>query len=624
MPTCAHCGSENPETSRFCGGCGRPLGSDTPTAPLQAAPVMPPAAPPATPPAAPPTAPMAAPPTAPPSAPPVLPPPPTGTPYAAPQGGPQARPQGSTSPSLPSVDWQRILVGNWLGAGLTAATALGVAGVLSTVLALMSKPEDFGVDNGLTLVATLLAATFGADLVLDLDFGGEKASAHLGMFPLTVTILALVAAALVFRRVTRRYQRVSDAIGDAARAALLLGLAVMVFAIVFRGDNDKLGGGWGSELSSRQLGFDASWGPSIAGAFFLSFVMLLATLVAVLYASRRDWWPASVQRVHDWTAAPLYGVGTIVAMLPVAGIVGLLLLIFTGDTVHDNDPTDDDLSAGIALIFGLIASGGFWLISLGSGAAYGVSSDESGPGGGDSSELHHLAHYAEDTPGLWAAPVVMLVVLFLAAFAVARKTAAPQRILGNLGVFVALLLVALPLMSRVTSAHAGLSLEEEDYRGSYFLGQVGWQATLLLTLFALVCAGLVALMSRALDASTLRAQASALAGRMQSDPGRQAGPPPAWQPGGPQAQHPQAQHPQAPHPQAQHPHQGWEPQQQPAQQGWQPATPPPPPPAPGGAPWPQPHGNPQPPRQPTWPPADAGADDGRTRIRPITPPPGQE
>ena len=521
MLTCAHCGSENPGSSRFCGTCGRPVAAPpgAGTAPDQAPTTTQTLTAQAPPPAAPPTAPLAAPSTAPPPSAPII-PPPARAPHST----------GPTAPAMPSVNWQRLLVGNWLGAGLTAVTALLVAGALSTALALMSKPVDFGVDNGLTLVATLLAATFGADLVLDVESGSDQAHASLGMFPLTVTILALVAAAFVFRRVTARYPRAVDAVADAARAALLLGLAVMLVAIVFRADNDKMGRGWGAELSADRLGIDAEWGASVAGAFFLAFLVLFVTLVAVLFATRRDWWPARVQSVHDWTAAPLYGVGTIFAMLPVAGIVGLLLLIFTGDTLNDNDPTDDDLSAGIALIVGLVASGGFWLISLGAGAAYGTVERETGSGSSDSSDLHHLAHYAQDTPGLWAAPVVMLVVLFLAAFVVARRTAAPQRILGNLGVFVALLLVALPLMSRLTSMHAGLSVEDEDYRGSYYIGQVGWQATLLLALAALVCAALVALMSRSINPAAIRAQASALAARMQSDPGRPAaaptGPPP--------------------------------------------------------------------------------------------------
>lgn len=568
MLTCAHCGSENSQSSRFCGTCGRPVAPppDAGTAPGQAPPTQTLTAQ-EPPPAAPPTAPLAAPSTAPPPASAPIIPPPARAPHSS----------GPTAPTMPAVNWQRLLVGNWVGAGLTAATALLVAGALATALALMSKPVDFGVDNGLTLVATLLAATFGADLVLDIESGSDQAHASLGMFPLTVTILALVAAAFVFRRVTARYPRGVDAVADAVRAALLLGLAVMLVALVFRADNDKMGRGWGADLSADRLDIDAEWGASVAGAFFLAFLVLFVTLVAVLFATRRDWWPAPVQRVHDWTAAPLYGVGTIFAMLPVAGIVGLLLLVFTGDTLSDNDPTDDDLSAGIALIVGLVASGGFWLISLGAGAAYGTITRETGSGSSDSSDLHHLAHYAQDTPGLWAAPVVMLVVLFLAAFVVARRTAAPQRILGNLGVFVALLLVALPLMSRLTSMHAGLSVEGEDYRGSYYIGQVGWQATLLLALAALVCAVLVALMSRSINPAAVRAQASALAARMQSDPGRPAGaptgPPPTWQP----------------------------------------TTPPPPPP---GTPWPQTNESPQVPEQQPG--------DGHARFRPPTPPQGQE
>jgi hypothetical protein len=449
----------------------------------------------------------------------VLPPPPAAAQSGASLGGGLA---------VGSIRWQRIVVGNWVGAGLTAATALGVAGALSLALALMAKPTDFGVDNGLTLVSTLLGAAFGADLVMSLSSEGQDVDASVGMFSLTVTLIALTAAVLVFRRVTARYERGLDAVADAARAALLLGLALMLCAIIFRGDNDEMGRGWGAELSADRLGVEGSYGPSIAGALFLGFLVLFTTLVVVCFATRRDWWPAPVQRVHDWLAAPLYGLGTILLALPVAGLIGLVLLIVTGDTLDDNDPTDDDLAAGIALIFGLLASGGFWLISLGGGAAYGTSSHERAGGSSESSsEMHRLAHYAQDTPSLWAAPVVMLVVLLLAAYVVRRRTRAPERVIGNLAVFVALLLVALPLVSRLTSLHAGVSGSDgnEPYRSSFYIGQVGWQATLLLALAALVCAALVAVTGGGVDRAQLRGQAAAVARRLQADPGRPAGSP---------------------------------------------------------------------------------------------------
>jgi hypothetical protein len=197
--------------------------------------------------------------------------------------------------------------------------------------------------------------------------------------------------------------------------------------------------------------------------------------------------------------------------------------------------------------------------------------------------MFRLAHYAEDTPGLWAAPVVLLVLMFLAAFVVARKTSAPQRVIGNLAVWVGLLLVTLPLMSRLASMHVGISMDSEDYRASYYGGPVGWQATLLLGLVGLVCAAVVALVSGAVDRTQLRAQA----GRLQANPGRPAQPTPApWPPG---------QQPSGPPP-------GWQP-------GWQQ------PPAPQSAdPWPH---TPVPSHQPS-PPATTDPDEGRTRIRPPT------
>lgn len=485
MATCAHCGSDNLEASRFCGGCGRPL-----------------------------AAPRA-----------------VGT-------------TGPASPTLPSIDWRRLLAGSWWGAGATALTALAVAGVLSLVLGLLARPVDFGVDNGLALVATLLAASFGADLVLDLDQqGGDAAQAYVGLFPFTVTILALGGAVLVFRRVTARHPRSVDAVLDAVRASLLLGLAVMVVALAFRADNDEMGRGWLSRFTADSLGIHARWGADGAGAFFLSFALLATTLLATVLAARRDWWSAGVQQVHDWTAAPLQGLAVLLALLPLAGLVGYLLMWLTGDTLGDLDPTRGDLSTDVAAVTGLVANAGYWLICLGSGAAAGSTSSETGSeiGAGSrvTADLHHLAHFAHATPGLWAAPAVMLVVLLLAVLTVARRTAAPERVLGNLAVFVALLLVAVPLLSRVTSMHAGLSASAgtDSYHFAFDVGPVGWQATLLLALVAVACALPVALVGGHFRPALVRAQVGALAGRLRSDSGRRSvvptTPPPAAPPPAP-------------------------------------------------------------------------------------------
>ena len=40
-------------------------------------------------------------------------------------------------------------------------------------------------------------------------------------------------------------------------------------------------------------------------------------------------------------------------------------------SVTENDPTGDDLQALLTLVFGLLANGGVWVMSLGAGASVG-------------------------------------------------------------------------------------------------------------------------------------------------------------------------------------------------------------------------------------------------------------
>ena len=73
----------------------------------------------------------------------------------------------------------------------------------------------------------------------------------------------------------------------------------------------------------------------------------------------------------DWVVAPLSGHATTFALLPVAGLIGWLLLGFGEDSITANDPTGDDLKALLTLVFGLLASGGVWVMTLGPGARSG-------------------------------------------------------------------------------------------------------------------------------------------------------------------------------------------------------------------------------------------------------------
>jgi hypothetical protein len=416
----------------------------------------------------------------------------------------------------PTFDWRRVVVGNWSGAGLTALSALLVTGLLGGVMAVLLKPADFGVDNTLTLAAMIAAGAFGADLVIDVDAEDVNSTLSLGLFPLTVTIIALFVAVLVFRRVIQSYESPYTALGDAVRAALIFGLALMMPALIFRSDNDETGRGWGRALSEDVFG-KADFHSNAASAFFLGFLILL-TVLAMAVLLRGRWPHEGLRRVLDWVAAPLYGHATTFVLLPVAGLIGWLLLGFGEDSIAANDPTGDDLKALLTLVFGLLASGGVWVMSLGAGAAIGTKEEETGES--DVTDWTHLwGQVTDDEPGLWAAPAVMLAVLVVSAVVVVRK--APHgKVLRSLLLWVGSLLAVVPLMVRLSGGHfvGEASFLGEDYEFSAYFGAYGVQATFYLTGVALLVAIAVAAITKNLDLAQLRRDVGAGLRKLQSSP----------------------------------------------------------------------------------------------------------
>lgn len=476
MSTCQHCGAQLEQSARFCADCGTAV---TPPAPA--------------PEPAPATMPIAA----------------TRTDARV-----VTEPQPSTPRPGPAVDWTRLVRGNWVGAGLVAGLTLGTAGILALVMTALAKPTDFGLDNSLTLVAAILNGSFGGDLVAHLNISGDSTHASVGAVPLTVTVISLAVGVLVFRRVTATYHRVVDAVLDAARAALLLGLALMVVALVFRADSREFGRGWGNQLAHL---FDAriAFGPSVAGSLLVGFVFVFGTLVASLWA-RRSLWPARLERAADFLIPPVYGLATFVLLLPVAGLIGVVLMLATGHTVQDADTTSHDFWASASLIFGLLASGGFWLISLGAGGSLGEHG--SATGSLDVSSYDHLKTFADQDPGLWAAPLVMLGVVALSTHVVVRTARSREALQASLLAWTVSVLLATPLLVHLTSIHGSVSAS--DGRAAGAIGVHGLPATLLLTLVTLVWSGLVAWRVGVLDTARLRE----LGRRIQTNPGQGAAP----------------------------------------------------------------------------------------------------
>ncbi len=463
MPYCAHCGTPTAEGAAFCTQCGRPI---TPAAAGVGAPAEPPDAGM--------TQPLRAQPGAAPSGR-VLPP------QAETLLGPGAqKPHHNTGdPVDVAAILRRLLGGSWLGPALVALTAVGVAGLLSTVVALLVKPTDFGLDNSLTLVAWLTTGAFGAGLDVDVRAAGASAQANISAASLTVTLVSLACAIGVFRRVTRRHPNAGAALFDALRAALLAALALLVLALVFRSDGSEFGRGWGQELARI---FDARLGfaPSAVGSFLGGLLVVLLALGGATL-TRTDWWPDRLRRAADLVTAPAYGLASFALLLPVVGLLGLVLTVATGETVEDSDPTEDDVWASLGLFFALLGNGGYWLLGLGAGAGFGARGTSSE--GSSDHDVHHLAHYAGGAWGLWLAPVLMLAVVVLTTWVVVRRSAR-EHLVRDLLVWVGVVLVSGPVWTWLSGLHAGMQVAGfgQTYSAHGAIGVTGWQATLFLAL----------------------------------------------------------------------------------------------------------------------------------------------
>jgi hypothetical protein len=456
------------------------------------------------------------------------------------------------------------VAGNWTGAALVAGAALLLAGVLGGVLALLVKPVDFGVGHTLDLAAVIAAGAFGADLTFGAEDSGDFfafTDGSIGIFPLTITVAVVLVLVVLFRRMVRDYPGPLPALGDAVRVALLVGLGLMVVAIVFRGDNERLGRGVGRELSEDVVGLRVEYGVSVVGALFQGFALTLLVL-ALVVAARSAWWPPRARRVADRVGPALHAYLLMLAALPVVGLIGFLLLGFGEESLADLE--DEEAGAGLrqllAVVFALLGNGGVWLLGLGAGAPVGGSGSYSSSLEGTASEgewVYLWQDVTQEEPGLWASPVILLAVLAGAATVVVRRSRERGDAFGNLLVWVGGLVVVVPLAVRLANLHGSAGGSEPGYDEDYAdyesfggpsdfevsgtAGLEGLQATFYVVVIALLVALAVARLTGTLDLSGLRRTLGSLQVRpVAATPTGQpptgqppSGPPPAGPPSGP-------------------------------------------------------------------------------------------
>ena len=471
-------------------------------------------------------------------------------PYAGPQ--PAAYPSSPSTPVAQLPSWAlKVLTGNWIGSATVAGAVVGTSLALALVLTLIGHQSGMGVRDTLTLMTALMTGAFGADV----GGSGGGVEAHVGAFPLTITLVTLAVAVVVFRRVTAGYQRASDAVADAGRAALISGLAMMVFALVFTTKSD------GTKL-----------GASPVGAFFLT-LLIVFLLLALVVLMRRDWLRTRVtQVVHDWVRAPVLGLAAILVALPFAGIIAALavLLFGSGTSGYTSSFSGGDWRLSVIGVIAFAGNLGLWAVTLGTGGKVGVFGLDkyadlinglSSSLGGDSRDIPTGGRLGWFTttfhePGLWVTLVLTPACLAFGAYAVVRASGYRSRTdatgpvaLRGLALWVASLLVAVPYFVRLANVHTridgpfGIAL-------SPAVGASGVGATFLIFLYALVVAIVVALAVGVLDGAALRASAAAIGRQLQQRPGSAppsappgAGPPPGWPPGPPSWTAPQAGQP---------------------------------------------------------------------------------
>ncbi|WP_235736185.1 zinc ribbon domain-containing protein [Nocardioides alcanivorans] len=430
--------------------------------------------------------------------------------YGAPQQQWAQQPGGKSG-----FDFTKLLVGNWIGMGIVALSALGVAFVFALLFA-FTTAEDLSVGSAIWTTLAQTAAAFGANTVIDL---GDDASVSIGQYPLLATFVSLGVAGYLFRRTTAGYRDIKEGLLDAVRAGLILSVLVFVISLIVSIASPDIEGYLnlsGDSMDSFGVAvLDGETKVSIAGAIFLPFLLMVFVL-GLLSLTRRDWMGEKLAKVHGFIAVPLSALGVLVAGLVVLGLVYLVFQIIGNDDARG--------FAEIMRALAALPAMGLFLVTLGVFGQMGSKSKTKGGGDSDSdTDWERLPDFTDDNGAIfWAAPVFALALAAGVLWYINMKTPDKTKLLRNFGIYLASLLVFFPLLVRLSNMH--LKQEQEyngdDYKTSITQGAEGFQAMLFFILFSAVIGLIIAFVSGALDFNEVKAKAQQFQGQ-QGQPGQQ-------------------------------------------------------------------------------------------------------
>jgi hypothetical protein len=400
----------------------------------------------------------------------------------------------------PTADLSWLVGRNWPAIVATAVVAVTIALTLSMSLVLASDPPGASTSEKVAFGMIGAAASVGADAVLSVAGAGDtedrEATAALGVVPLFVSLLSLGAAVWVFRRLTRSEQRLGPVVGDAAFAALVFAVGMLVVAILGRRERGVLLEAF--DISDDDVS-ELSWGPSVLTAPLLAVVVMLGLLVASA-AMQGDRLPDSARRAHAVLAPALMGLTAFVLLLPIAGGISYLATALTGGSFSDaKDGLDNeggDTGDFVAILVGGVANAGTLFLHIGAGGRVGERHDDGGIVDDDrGSEWRRVGWFAdhESTWGYWLAIPTLVLVLLACAWLVQHRARATGAVLPALGAWAALMFSAFPLLARLASLHVDIDANDgrEELRAEAFVGARGVDS-LLVPLVALGVAIVVA------------------------------------------------------------------------------------------------------------------------------------
>jgi len=587
MSQCPRCGAPTEVGQSFCGNCGANLApTESEAERTVIRPIVPPAEPP--------PAPLDEPPIWVPRDQPIEPPAqlapddptaqfpvrPPGQGWQSP-GAPHLPRYAAPQPPPRAMNW--LIKGNWIAAARTAGAAFAVALAFGLVVA-FAGAEDVDTTSASWMTLILTANAFGADTVIDLSdfFDTDPAFLSLGHYPLLATFLALGVAAYVFRRATAGYAFVNDVLLDALRSAVLLGFMVLLVAIVVRFATPEITGYESADAPEVADVFglvllDGESKLSLGGALFLPFLLLLVVLAAGS-VTRAQWWTDRLHVVHTWLATPLAGVAALLV-----GLFGCGLLWSVAQVAGD------DSARGFPEVVRLLAvlpAAGVHFLGLGVLSKFGETSDGDDERPDDWDRLWDFADHNGTL--FWLAPLAAVALAAFGVWTVIRRSTDRSLVMRNVGVYLASLVVVVPLLVRLANVHVWLTAGE-GYDQDNTFGLEGFQTMLLFVSLSAAVAAVLLVVTGNLDLNQVTGKAAAFARSVQTNPG-QPGPqsPPQW--GGPAGPPPQGPPP------------GWQPPPGPPPQGPPPQGPPPQGPPPEGPPpgWQAPPGTPPSGPPPGW------------------------